>query len=243
MSEFLQTSNYLLFLYYLGSNMVYLALLAASIMATLAQQRRLKNLWLDRLRASSLAPPISVLVPAHNEERNIVQSVQSLLALDYPELEVVVVNDGSTDDTLGQLTRQFELTRTDMLHVSEIPTEPVRAVYMSNVDHRLMVLDKQSNGRKADALNAALNAASSPFVCAIDADAILEKDALLRIMFEPLWGFTNRTFIDPLLKSVWESESDELPCCAGDGEQIRGSGYPIQTRGEGASRIFRRDPV
>jgi len=191
MNEFLQTSNYLLFLYYLGSNVVYLALLAASIMATLAQQRRLKNLWLDRLRASSLAPPISVLVPAHNEERNIVQSVQSLLALDYPELEVVVVNDGSTDDTLGQLTRHFELTRTDMLHVSEIPTEPVRAVYMSNVDRRLLVLDKQSNGRKADALNAALNAASSPFVCAIDADAILEKDALLRIM-APVLSDPNR---------------------------------------------------
>ena len=110
MTEFLQTSNYLLFFYYLGSNVVYLALLAASITATFAQQRRLKNLWLDRLRASSLAPPISILVPAHNEERNIVESVRSLLALDYPELEVVVVNDGSTDDTLGQLTRQFELT-------------------------------------------------------------------------------------------------------------------------------------
>ena len=64
---------------------------------------------------------------------------------------------------LGQLTRHFDLTRTDMLHVSEIATEPVRAVYMSNVDRRLLVLDKESNGRKADALNAALNAASSPF--------------------------------------------------------------------------------
>ena len=182
MNEFLQTSNYLLFLYYLGSNLVYLALLGASIMATLGQQRRLKNLWLDRLRASSLAPPISILVPARNEEKTIVESVRSLLALDYPELEVVVVNDGSTDGTLGLLTTHFDLTRTDMLHVSEIPTEPVRAVFMSNVDRRLLVLDKQSNGRKADALNAALNAASSPFVCAIDADAILEKDALLRIM-------------------------------------------------------------
>jgi len=191
MNEFLQASNYLLFLYYLGSNLVYLALLAASVAATLAQQRRLKNLWLDRLRASSLAPPISVLVPAHNEEKNIVQSVRSLLALDYAELEVIIVNDGSTDGTLSELTRHFDLTRTDMLHVSELPTEPVRAIYMSNVDRRLLVLDKQSNGRKADALNAALNAASSPFVCAIDADAILEKDALLRIM-APVLSDPNR---------------------------------------------------
>ena len=143
------------------------------------------------LRASSLAPPISILVPAHNEEKHIVESVRSLLLLDYPELEVVVVNDGSTDDTLGQLTRHFELTRTDMLHVSEIATEPVRAVYMSNVDRRLLVLDKESSGRKADALNAALNAASSPFVCAIDADAVLERDALLRIM-APVLSDPNR---------------------------------------------------
>lgn len=191
MNEFLQTSNYLLFFYYLSSNLVYLVLLVASIAATLTQQRRLKNLWLDRLRASSLAPPISILVPAHNEEKHIVESVRSLLLLDYPELEVVVVNDGSTDDTLGQLTRHFELTRTDMLHVSEIATEPVRAVYMSNVDRRLLVLDKESNGRKADALNAALNAASSPFVCAIDADAVLERDALLRIM-APVLSDPNR---------------------------------------------------
>ncbi len=191
MNEFLQTSNYLLFFYYLSSNLVYLVLLVASIAATLAQQRRLKNLWLDRLRASSLAPPISILVPAHNEEKHIVESVRSLLLLDYPELEVVVVNDGSTDDTLGQLTRHFELTRTDMLHVSEIATEPVRAVYMSNVDRRLLVLDKESSGRKADALNAALNAASSPFVCAIDADAVLERDALLRIM-APVLSDPNR---------------------------------------------------
>lgn len=182
MNDFLQVSNYLLFFYYFASNLVYLGLLAASITATLAQQRRLKNLWLDRLRTSSLAPPISILVPAHNEETNIVDSVHSLLALDYPELEIIVVNDGSTDDTLGKLTRSFDLTLTDMLHVSEIATAPVRAVYMSNVDHRLLVLDKESIGRKADALNAALNAASNPFVCAIDADAILEGDALLRIM-------------------------------------------------------------
>lgn len=182
MIEFLQTSNYLLFLYYLASNFIYLGLLVASIAATVAQQRRLANLWLDRLRASTLAPPISVLVPAHNEEKNIVESVRSLLALDYPELEIIVVNDGSTDGTLEQLRQHFQLMRTDMLYVSEISTRPVHAIYMSGLDRRLLVLDKASSGRKADALNAGLNAASSPFVCAVDADAVLEKDALLRIM-------------------------------------------------------------
>jgi cellulose synthase/poly-beta-1,6-N-acetylglucosamine synthase-like glycosyltransferase len=182
MTAFLTASSYLLFFYYTATNIVYLVLLAASIRAAIVQQRRISTLRLHRLRTSSLAPPISVLVPARNEEKGIVESVRSLLALDYPELEVIVVNDGSTDGTLDVLRRSFDLVRTSILHVSEIPTMPVRGVYMSAKDRRLLVLDKASCGRKADALNAALNAASSPFVCAVDADAVLEQDALLRVM-------------------------------------------------------------
>ena len=182
MTETLQVFSYLLFLYYSVTNLAYLVLLFQSVMATLSHHRLLGTLFHKRLRASGLTPPISILVPARNEEKTIVESVRSLLALDYPEFEVIVANDGSTDNTLGELRKHFDLLATDILHVSEIPTSPVRQVYMSVKDHRLLVLDKQSCGRKADALNAALNAASSPFVCAIDADAILEKDALLRIM-------------------------------------------------------------
>jgi len=182
MNEILEVSSYVLFLYYLAINLVYLFLLFESVRATFDHHRRLSTLRLDGLRHSSLVPPISILVPARNEEKNIVNSVCSLLALDYPELEVIVVNDGSTDGTLDQLRVHFDLVQTDILHVSEIPTSRVRGVYMSVRDRRLLVLDKVSCGRKADALNAALNAASSPFVCAIDADAILERDALLRIM-------------------------------------------------------------
>lgn len=182
MSTFLQTCSYLLFAYHAGCNLAYLGLLVASIIATITQQRRIMRLGLDRLRTSIFSPPVSILVPARNEERNIVDAVRSFLALDYPELEVIVVNDGSTDGTLRLLREHFGLMHTDLLHVSEIPTRPVRAVYASRVDRRLIVLDKESSGRKADALNAALNAASSPFICAVDADAILEKDALLRVM-------------------------------------------------------------
>jgi cellulose synthase/poly-beta-1,6-N-acetylglucosamine synthase-like glycosyltransferase len=182
MIRLLTASSYLLLFYYTAVNVVYLVLLVASIRAAVAQQRRLSTIRLHRLRTSSLAPPISVLVPARNEEKGIVESVRSLLALDYPELEVIVVNDGSTDATLEVLRGSFDLMRTSILHVSEIPTMPVHAVYLSARDRRLLVLDKASCGRKADALNAALNAASSPFVCAVDADAVLEHDALLRVM-------------------------------------------------------------
>jgi cellulose synthase/poly-beta-1,6-N-acetylglucosamine synthase-like glycosyltransferase len=182
MTRFLTASNYLLFAYYTATNVVYLFLLVTSIRAAIAHQRRLAVLRLQGLRTSAAVPPISILVPARNEERGIVGSVQSMLSLDYGELEVIVINDGSTDGTFDTLRRHFDLVRTSILHISDIPTAPVRGVFMSAVDHRLIVIDKESCGRKADALNAGLNAASSPFICAVDADAVLESDALLRVM-------------------------------------------------------------
>jgi cellulose synthase/poly-beta-1,6-N-acetylglucosamine synthase-like glycosyltransferase len=182
MTEFISFSNSLLFWHYLVCNLIYLWLLAVSVRATLAHHSRLTALKLERVQAQSLIPPVSILVPAHNEEECIVNSVTSLLALDYPELEIIVVNDGSTDGTLKKLQENFRLLRTDILHVSEIATSPVRGIYMSAADRRLIVIDKVSCSRKADALNAGLNAASSPFVCAIDADAVLEEDSILRIM-------------------------------------------------------------
>jgi cellulose synthase/poly-beta-1,6-N-acetylglucosamine synthase-like glycosyltransferase len=182
MRGLLTTSSHVLFFYYAATNVVYVILLLVSIRATIAHQRRLSVLRLQGLRGSASAPPISILLPARNEEKCIVESVRSMLALDYPEIEVIVVNDGSTDGTLETLRREFGLVRTNILHVSEIPTETVRGIYMSTADRRLVVLDKQTCGRKADALNAALNAASSPFICAVDADAVLESDALLRVM-------------------------------------------------------------
>jgi cellulose synthase/poly-beta-1,6-N-acetylglucosamine synthase-like glycosyltransferase len=121
-------------------------------------------------------------VPAHNEEGSIVESLRSLLALDYPEFEVIVTNDGSKDGTLDQLTRHFQLTRSDCLYLPHIETKPVRGVYLSRSERRLIVVDKEAGGSKADAINAAMNLASKPYVCVVDADGILESDGLLRIM-------------------------------------------------------------
>ena len=180
--ELVLFSNRVLFVYYVLSNCIYLFLLIAAMIATVRHQRRLASIRLERLKASPLAPPISLLVPAHNEEATITESVRSLLALDYPALEVVVVNDGSSDGTLAELVRSFRLLQTDLLYVAEIPCRPVRGIYMSQEDPRLLVMDKEAGGSKADAVNAALNAASSPYVCVVDADALLEPDALLRIM-------------------------------------------------------------
>jgi cellulose synthase/poly-beta-1,6-N-acetylglucosamine synthase-like glycosyltransferase len=134
----------------------------------------------DEAFASPLTPPISILLPAFNEETGIVESIRSLLTLRYPELEIVVVNDGSTDGTIACLVEAFDLVQIRKVLRDEVTTQPIRAAYVSRRHHELLVVDKE-NGGKADALNAGLAAATYPFVCAIDADAMLEEDALIRV--------------------------------------------------------------
>lgn len=182
MTYFLTFSNMTLFVYYVLSNSAYLILLILAIYSSARYQRHLSSFRVERIKRSPLAPPISLLVPAHNEERSIVESVESLLLLDYPELEVIVVNDGSEDGTLETLKSHFQLLETDVLYIPEVVSKPVRGLYMSQSEPRLLVVDKEAGGSKADAINAALNAASSPYVCVVDADSILERDALLRVM-------------------------------------------------------------
>lgn len=130
--------------------------------------------------SSPLTPPVSLLLPAYNEEAGIVESVRSLLGLRYPEFEIVVVSDGSSDGTLGRLREAFELVPVRKALRDGIPTMPVRAAYSSRRHPELSVVDKE-NGGKADALNCGVNVARYPYVCAIDADAMLEEDALLRV--------------------------------------------------------------
>src|SRR5256885_16721289 len=125
-------------------------------------------------------PPLSILVPAHNEEITIVESVVSFLTLQYPHHEVVLVNDGSTDATMMRLLGAYDLYEVPPAFMISIATQPVRAYYRSRRYSKLLVIDKE-NGGKADALNAALNAARFPYVLAVDADTLIEPDALLRL--------------------------------------------------------------
>jgi cellulose synthase/poly-beta-1,6-N-acetylglucosamine synthase-like glycosyltransferase len=182
MNSLLLTVNDALFLYYLVSNLIYLFLLVFAIRASVLHQRQLVSIRLERFRGSPFSPPVSIIAPAHNEGQSIAQSVRSFLSLDYPAIEVIVVNDGSTDDTLEVLTREFQLLRTDLVYIQEVPCQPVRGIYMSQTEPRMLVVDKEAGGSKADATNAGLNAAYSPYVCVLDADSLLEKDALLRVM-------------------------------------------------------------
>ena len=122
------------------------------VLAVVAVRRRMRALALEDyrdMRESGLTPPISIIVPAYNEGKGIAVSVRSLLELRYPRLEVVVVNDGSTDDTLEQLRTAFELERAPRVYWQRIRSKPILGIYRSRTHPGLWVLDK-ANGRKAD---------------------------------------------------------------------------------------------
>lgn len=173
--------NHLVLVYFLAVNGAYFLLLFVSVLAVSRHMRRLWVVDYTPVIRSEMTPPISVIVPAYNEQATIVESVRSLLALQYPRFEVLVVNDGSTDATLATLVEAFELRRTDRVFRRSLHTKPVGDIYRTATTADLLVLDKE-NGGKADALNAGINVCTYPLFCAVDADSILEEDALLRVV-------------------------------------------------------------
>jgi cellulose synthase/poly-beta-1,6-N-acetylglucosamine synthase-like glycosyltransferase len=132
---------------------------------------------------SALSMPVSILVPAYNEELSIVASVRSLLTSQFIEYEIVVINDGSKDQTAAALTRAFGLVKVGRVPRSNIATQAITGVYTSPLEPRLVFIDK-ANGGKADALNAGINHAVYPLFCAIDADTMLDAGALSRLVWE-----------------------------------------------------------
>ncbi len=174
-------ANLLVLVYFVAVNL-FQTVLISSAGASLGRHHRTS--WCDdprRLLGSEVAPPISVLAPAHNEATTIVESVRALLALRYPRMEIVVVNDGSTDDTLARLADAFALAPVYPVFRRRLETAPIRGLYRSRLHPRLVVVDKD-NGGKADALNAALNVITGDLACALDADTLVESDALLRMV-------------------------------------------------------------
>jgi len=167
--------------YYLTVNLVYFTIALLSLLGSSNRRRNylIKNNGL--LFAKDMLPSISIIAPAYNEELSIVESVHSLLNLNYPKIEVIVVNDGSKDATLARLIEHFDLERKNLGKSGQIATKPVKAIYRNKYLPSLTVIDK-TNGGKADALNVGINHASSEYICGIDADSILEKDSLLKLM-------------------------------------------------------------
>lgn len=179
LESFVLGVNYAILGYFLLLNGVYLLLYVVSFVKISDHARRDLYSGLPELFTSNYAPPVSIIVPAYNEEATIAASVRSFLALHYPLFEVVVVNDGSKDRTVEVLREEFDLPESDQPVRIQLETRPVRTVYASSAE-RLILVHKE-NGGKADALNAGICAASYPFVCCIDADIIIDEDALLRV--------------------------------------------------------------
>ena len=149
-----------------------------------------------RMIASSLhAPSVSIIAPAYNEGLTIVDNVRSLLSIYYYNLEVIIVNDGSKDNSLQKLIDAYQLEKIDFFVPRQIPTKDIRGVYKSRnpVLRKVVVVDKE-NGGKADALNVGINIAGNDYIICIDVDCVLEQDAILK-MVKPFMEATSKRVI------------------------------------------------
>jgi cellulose synthase/poly-beta-1,6-N-acetylglucosamine synthase-like glycosyltransferase len=165
--------------YFAVLNLLYALFGYLGLRSVIVYSRELPRVALKDLLERDFYKPVSILVPAFNEEVGIVPSVRSLLSLHYPEFEVVVANDGSSDRTLPVMIEAFALVEVPQIYRRKLDTVTVRRVFRSLRHPNLTVIDKENGGR-ADALNAAVNLARYPLVCQVDADSLLDAEALLR---------------------------------------------------------------
>lgn len=178
---FIVSINQYLVVYFMTVNTIYAILLTLSIKGSSDRIAHWNMKRKTLLYESDLLPSISIIAPAYNEEKSIIESVTSLLNLKYPSYEVIVVNDGSKDQTIDVLIDHFKLERKHPFFKQPLQTKELRGVYVNRKIPNLIVIDKQ-NGGKADALNMGINVAKSTYVCGIDADSLLEEEALLKLM-------------------------------------------------------------
>jgi cellulose synthase/poly-beta-1,6-N-acetylglucosamine synthase-like glycosyltransferase len=177
--------------YFVLLNVSYLATTVLAYFSLRRYSRRLKAVDIEELIGMAGAPPITLIAPAYNEEATCVEATRALLTLRYPAFDVIVVNDGSRDRTVEVMIEAFDLKPAWRVPTAELASAPVRAVYRSDRHQNLWLIDKD-NGGKADALNVGLNYCRTPVFCAMDADTLLEPDALIRVV-RPF--FENRTTV------------------------------------------------
>lgn len=180
-SQIMIKGQFVVLVYFLGVNGWYMILLVSSLLELRRHMLLIADESRHLLLSSTLSPTISILAPAFNEEASIEGSLRALLALQYPRLEVIVISDGSKDQTVQVLIDRFDLVPVKTIYEQRIKTKPVRALYRSSTYPALVVVDKE-NGGKADALNVGLSFAQGELVCAMDADTLIEADGLQRMV-------------------------------------------------------------
>ena len=159
---------------------IVLAIISAVHLKAYLKMNRFVNY--KALLALDNAPSVSLIAPAYNEGKTIEENVKSLLSINYNNFDVIVVNDGSKDDSISVLIKAFDLVKKPLNYVQHIPTKEVRAIYISAnpAFSKLIVVDK-FNGGKADALNTGINISGNPYIVCIDVDCIMDKDVLLKL--------------------------------------------------------------
>jgi cellulose synthase/poly-beta-1,6-N-acetylglucosamine synthase-like glycosyltransferase len=193
MIEFIQ---YFFFIFALTAIASYLILAIISIFETIEYMEKNRFTNYQDILSSSFSPSISIIAPAYNETLNIVENVRSLLSNHYANYDVIIVNDGSKDDTLEKLITAYHLVKTDYVVNNQIPTQPLRQGIFKSTNpafERLIVVDKE-NGGKADALNMGLNISPNKYVACIDVDCLLLEDSLQK-MIKPFLESTDKKVI------------------------------------------------
>jgi cellulose synthase/poly-beta-1,6-N-acetylglucosamine synthase-like glycosyltransferase len=173
--------NYFVGFYYGVVSLIYAVLLTIALFVILRHLHRIKYEPFREYRTSPETPSVSILIPAYNEEKVVVRTIRSTLAVDYPLFEVIVINDGSEDGTLEAVISAFGLKKIDLVYRNFLHTLPVKGFYYNPEIPNLVVIDKERSG-KADALNCGITASRSAYFCSVDADSLLEKDSLIKLM-------------------------------------------------------------
>lgn len=174
---FITIFNYFIVYYVVIMALWQLVQLIGSIFVIYSNRRKERLLGLDTSNPDSVIP-ISILAPAYNEGVVIIESVKGMLNVDYPVFEVVVINDGSTDDSLEKLIREFNLHKVNYPVQIKVPCAAIRGIYRNPEIPRLTVVDKENGGKKADACNAGINVCRYPYFINMDSDCLLDRDSL-----------------------------------------------------------------